>query len=480
MNTTEYIKELLNYKYPPEMFSEAEKRLRQQIREDKKLYFVIDDDPTGGQTVHDVPVFTRWDAARIRKAFQIGERLVYIMTNSRSLTSCETKKLHMELLAVIRQQSESMGIPYEVISRGDSTLRGHYPLETDIIKTTIRGRVKELLIPMFPEGDRHTVGNIHYLRDGERYIPCGESDYARDKTFGYEQSDLRLWIQERTKGACPAELVGAVPLELIRNFEIEKITKILTAPEYERIVVNAVTYEDLKVFALGYFEAVKKGIRFVARTASAWPKVLGGVEDVPLLTPERLVQKGNKHGGLIIVGSHVKKTTIQLRALEDQHPDLQVIVFNQHLVLEEQLLYEEIKRVAACAGQAMERGRTVLIHTRRERLDLPEASREEQLAITNKISRAVTKLAERINVRPSFMITKGGITSSDILVKAMYTSEAVIMGQIYPGIPVWKLGEGSRYPGMAFVIFPGNVGKDDTLSMMINGLCKSLHTSEEE
>jgi uncharacterized protein YgbK (DUF1537 family) len=32
-----------------------------------------------------------------------------------------------------------------------------------------------------------------------------------------------------------------------------------------------------------------------------------------------------------------------------------------------------------------------------------------------------------------------------------------------PGIPVWQLGEESRFPGMNYVVFPGNVGGADAL-----------------
>ena len=46
------------------------------------------------------------------------------------------------------------------------------------------------------------------------------------------------------------------------------------------------------------------------------------------------------------------------------------------------------------------------------------------------------------------------------------------MGQIQPGIPVWKLGPESRFPGLPYIIFPGNVGSDDTLKKVVKILRK--------
>lgn len=56
------------------------------------------------------------------------------------------------------------------------------------------------------------------------------------------------------------------------------------------------------------------------RSAAALPKVLGGVKDIPLLKRDQMVNENNKNGGIIIVGSHVKKTTRQLELLKEGAP----------------------------------------------------------------------------------------------------------------------------------------------------------------
>ena len=61
------------------------------------------------------------------------------------------------------------------------------------------------------------------------------------------------------------------------------------------------------------------------------------------------------------------------------------------------------------------------------------------------------------------MVSKGGITSSVLATDALNVRRAQVLGQILPGVPVWQLGPEARYPGMPYVVFPGNVGGPDAL-----------------
>lgn len=82
--------------------------------------------------------------------------------------------------------------------------------------------------------------------------------------------------------------------------------------------------------------------------------------------------------------------------------------------------------------------------------------------------RRFTAHAEAIQVsnlqsRPNFVVAKGGITSSDVATKGLMIRRAMVLGQILPGIPVWRAGPESKFPGMPYVIFPGNVGGETAL-----------------
>ena len=114
-----------------------------------------------------------------------------------------------------------------------------------------------------------------------------------------------------------------------------------------------------------------------------------------------------------------------------------------------------------------------MIYTKRRLLTLENDTKEAALLRSVRISEAVQQLVGRLSVRPAFVVAKGGITSSDIGVKALGVKRAWVLGQVQPGIPVWKTDEGSKFPGIPYVIFPGNVGEADTLKKVVKELSSS-------
>lgn len=96
--------------------------------------------------------------------------------------------------------------------------------------------------------------------------------------------------------------------------------------------------------------------------------------------------------------------------------------------------------------------------------------KEKSLSLSVKISEFLTRIVERLQVRPSYLIAKGGITSSDIGIKGLKVRKAFVIGQAAPGISVWMTGEESRFPGLPYIIFPGNVGTDETLRQIADNL----------
>lgn len=85
----------------------------------------------------------------------------------------------------------------------------------------------------------------------------------------------------------------------------------------------------------------------------------------------------------------------------------------------------------------------------------------------------VQNLVARLHVAPAFILAKGGITSSDIGVKALNVRRADVMGQISPGVPVWQTGAESKFPRLPYIIFPGNVGQTTTLRDIVQSLTQS-------
>lgn len=69
-----------------------------------------------------------------------------------------------------------------------------------------------------------------------------------------------------------------------------------------------------------------------------------------------------------------------------------------------------------------------------------------------------------------FIVAKGGITSSDLASKALSAKKATVLGPVIPGVPLWKMDEESRFPGIRYVVFPGNVGDETALAEVCNRL----------
>lgn len=429
---------------------------------------VLDDDPTGIQTVHDVFVYTDWEKESLLYAFKEETPMIFVLTNSRGLTQSQTQQVHQKIAENILYASKKTGKKFVIISRSDSTLRGHYPLETQVLRENIENNSRiqfdgEVFIPFFEEGGRYTIHDIHYVSYGDNLVPAAETEFSKDQTFGFRSSDLKEYILEKHEGNEPEPQIISISLRELRSLDIQGILhKLCQIKNFGKIIVNAVTYEDVKVFVTALILAMNQGKEFLFRSAAAFPKILGNISNQPLLKRKQLIEEYNPNGGLIVVGSHVNKTTKQLNALKE----LKQIVFiemNQHLVIEEELFLKEQERVHFEVHRTLSEGKTAVVYTRRERFDLNTGNKEDELKMAVKISNAVTDVVTSLTVKPRFIIAKGGITSSEIGVKALQVKKAFVLGQILPGIPVWKIGEESKFPNTSYVIFPGNVGDDDAL-----------------
>ena len=453
----------------------AEMLLSQAMEGFHKKLVVLDDDPTGVQTVHDVSVYTDWEEESIRKGFEEKEAMFFILTNSRSFSVEETTKVHQDIAARVAKVARELGQDFMIISRGDSTLRGHYPLETQLLAdglTKNEGVVidGEIICPFFPEGGRYTMDNIHYVKEQENLVPAGMTEFAKDKTFGYKSSDLTEYVEEKTEGKYHKEDCITISLDELNALDVQGIKdKLMSAQNMAKIIVNAVSYADLKVFCAALVLAMKAGKHYMARTAAAFTKVMGRISDQPLLGRAQL-EGDTKNGGIVLIGSHVKKTTDQLNCLKELDGQADFMEFQVNTVFEENGLEKAVERTVKAAEEKILSGRTVVIYTSRQLLAPENMTPEEKLHISVKISNAVTSIIGKLSVKPKFIIAKGGITSSDVGTKALRVKKARVMGQVKKGIPVWMTGEESKFPGMPYIIFPGNVGEVSTLKEIVEEL----------
>lgn len=446
------------------MPSVDEKIFHESLKEALKIFgrkiIVLDDDPTGVQTVNNISVYTDWTAQSIAAGFAEKNSMFFILTNSRAFSESKTRAEHKKIAENIC--AAALGRDFIIISRSDSTLRGHYPLETQILRETLEAHGKkidgEILMPFFKEGGRFTIGDVHYVQEGDYLIPAAETEFARDKTFGYKNSNLAAYIEEKTGGAFKKSSVMSISLEELRGGDVDKISARLEGVSgFNKVIVNAADYVDVEIFTLALLRSKKN---FLFRTAAAFTKIIGGVEDKNFLTRSELVDEQNPNGGLIIIGSHVEKTTAQLEELR-KNSSVKFIEFDVTDL-------GAVDKIIRQAEENISQGRTTTIYTSRAVLDFGDA--EKNLEASVNISDALTSIVKRLNVRPKFLIAKGGITSSDVGTKGLGVKKALVLGQVVAGIPVWKLGAESKFPNMSYIIFPGNVGNVDTLKNIVEML----------
>ena len=427
-----------------------------------KKIIVLDDDPTGVQTVNGISVYTDWTEESIAAGFAESNSIFFILTNSRAFSEQKTCAEHKKIAERICAASKEFGKDFMIISRCDSTLRGHYPLETKTLYETLKACGKkidgEVLMPFFKEGGRFTIGDVHYVQEDDYLVPAAETEFAKDKTFGYVSSNLAAYVEEKTCGAFKKESVTCISLDELRGGDVDKISaRLENIHDFNKVIVNAVDYVDVEIFALALLKSNKN---FLFRTAAAFPKIIGNVEDKPLLTKSELVEERNSNGGLIIVGSHVKKTTEQL----DELKKISAVAFIEFDVSD----LGAVDKIVQQTEKNISRGQTTAIYTSRKVLDFGNA--EKNLAASVNISNALTSIVNRLNIRPKFLIAKGGITSSDVGTKGLAVKKARVLGQVAAGVPVWKIGAESKFPGMSYIIFPGNVGNFDTLKKIVEML----------
>lgn len=448
-----------------------EQRVRDAVARSDTRLVVFDDDPTGVQAVHDIAVLTRWSVGELAAELRKPTKGFFVLTNTRSLAPRDAIALTRELCGNLVRASAETDLKIAIASRSDSTLRGHFPEETATVAACLGGVDAVLLCPAFIEGGRYTIDDTHYVEQGDQLVPVGETEFALDDAFGYQQSNLHEWIKEKSQGRIVAQDVTSLSLSDIRDGGPDHIlARLMHVRSGQHVVVNAASYQDLFVVALAVMQAEQAGKRFVYRCGASFVRARLGMLSRTLLSKAEIFEDEAGRGGapgLVIVGSHVGRTRRQLQQLlnlpniapiEVPVPDLLVAVSRRHVVAE----------TASRSDAALGRGVTPVIFTS-EKLQR-DVDGEGSLAESRQVSAGLVDVVRAISGRPTYILAKGGITSSDIGTKALDTRRAMVLGQIRPGVPVWRLGPESRFPGLPYIIFPGNVGDDESLEQIVSSL----------
>ncbi|EFX05591.1 ketose-bisphosphate aldolase class-ii family protein [Grosmannia clavigera kw1407] len=438
---------------------------------------VLDDDPTGTQTCHDVNVLLVWDDQTLDDEFERNPTGFFILTNSRALPSAAARSLLFEICGQVKRAAERAAKTVDIVLRGDSTLRGHVLEEIQTVEEVMGPFDGWVISPFFFQGGRYTIDDIHYVAEGEMLVPASQTPFAQDATFGYKNSNLRKYILEKF----PSQLNESSPFLSITIQDIRVggptavMQKLLAVPPKTKpvIIVNAAAETDMHVLVSGLLAAAKTGgKRYLYRVGAAFVSSRLGIPPISPLGLSDLVgpvepghPPASATGGLIVCGSYVPKTTAQLKVLlEKRGHDLAVIELNVNtLVGDVEEAESAVVKAAEEATRTISQGKDVLVMTSRALITGTDA-----LGIGSRVAASLVRVVDSIRVRPRYLIAKGGITSSDAASKSLLMRRARVLGQAVPGVPIWRCDEDtSRFPGIPYVVFPGNVGRDDTLAVLV-------------
>ena len=457
---------------PPEWPHDVLPEIQRRLRESGQKVVVLDDDPTGTQTVHDIPVLTEWSVEPLRAELERDQPAFYILTNTRAMKLEQAQAVNAEIARNLGiatsppRDGEGFG-GTTLLSRSDSTLRGHFPGEVDALRSEGTTHAPTLLVPAFFAGGRYTIADVHYVAYGDELMLAGETEFAKDASFGYRASNLREWVEEKAHGRIKANDVSSISIDDIRIGGPERVVdKLMSLAPGQVCVVNAAAERDLEVVALASILCESSGRPLLYRTAASFARARAGIASKPLLTAHDLdavveTRRGAslQNGGLIVVGSHVPKTSGQLDAL--LATGVNALEVNVEALLNDAALGNEIQRIAQAASTHIANDKDVVIYTSRRLITGKDAA--TSLAIGNRVSTSLIDIVRGITAQPRYVLAKGGITSSDVATKALNVKRAMVLGQLLPGVPVWQLGPESRYPDSIYVVFPGNVGGQDAL-----------------
>ena len=430
---------------------------------DNKI-IIIDDDPTGSQTVHSCLLLTRWDVETLGVALSDPAPLFFILSNTRGMVGERAAAVIRDIcrnlrVALDRAASAGRAVRPILVSRSDSTLRGHYPVETDVMTEELGPFDAHFLVPAFFEGGRITRDGVHYVRQNGVETPAHKTEFAKDSVFAFHHGFLPDYVEEKTQGRIPAAAVERFTLAELRA---GCLGHLLALRDNVCAVVDAVEPADLAAFARDLRAAAAQGRRFLFRSAASLLTALADLPPQPVAAKDMAQVVRGSRAGAIVVGSHVRKTTEQLECLLLE-PGLEAIEVDVDRCAGAQRpaqLEAIVRRAAAAHGKGLD----VVIYTSRgERRFADQAAR---LAFGEAVSAFLMEVVRSLPEDLGFLISKGGITSNDVLSDGLALRMARVMGQILPGCSVVVCpADHPRTPQLPVVIFPGNVGDAGSLAL---------------
>ncbi len=422
---------------------------------------VIDDDPTGSQTVHSCLLLLKWDVATLKQGLLDESPIFFILANTRALTPTEAERTTRDLCNNLKQAlAETNTQEFLVVSRSDSTLRGHYPLETDVIAAELGPFDAHFMVPAFFDAGRITLNSTHYIEADGLRTPVHETEFAQDSVFGYSHSYLPDYVAEKTAGKIVADQVKCFTLDILKHGTADQL---MALQDNACVAVDAQQQTDLDRFSQELLTAAAQGKKFLFRSAASLLTSLAALPPQPIAPKAMARYTRGQKPGVILVGSHVQKTTRQLKYLLQQPGVTGLEVNVAQLKENPDQAQAMVAEILAQVNDLYRQTTTAVIYTSRQELTFADAT--ARLAFGETVSNLLMDIVRGLPDDLGFLISKGGITSNDTLSQGLALTSARLLGQVIPGVSVVTTGNNHpQFPNLPVVLFPGNVGGDDAVA----------------
>ncbi len=433
---------------------------------------VIDDDPTGSQTVNNCLLLLKWDYSTLVKGFECESNLFFILANTRSLSENDAKLTIKEICNNLKEV-----IAYEYskkeeiifVSRGDSTLRGHNFLEPNTINNCLGPFDATFHIPAFIEGKRLTVNGCHFVDK----IPVDQTIFAEDKIFGYKTSNIKNLLFQQSKSQINLDDIQNIKLSDFEILEVDEkniiFQKLKNLKNNTHVIVDIENYSQLNKFSL-VINKLSKQKRFLFRTAASFISSISDIKSNPQedIFFSNVIRKNNENKflpGLVVVGSFIELSTLQLKNLLkiSRCEPIELDVFEFFRIISSENNQDKMKlfrnKLLLEIRSNLNKGKTPVLFTSRKFMSLDCS---EQFNFYNSLALFIANLVADLKNEIGYLISKGGITTNVILSNGLKADYVYLEGQIITGISLvtYKLRNDEKLP---IVTFPGNIGTQDTL-----------------
>ncbi len=478
MRTQQSLDDLLASLPPPQRYAATGVARRSA---DSAKVVIIDDDPTGSQTSTNVDILTRWDQADIARALRKPDGAFFLLTNHRGYPAEHASRILSSAVHNLAEAARTTRTAYTVVLRSDSTLRGHYPLDMNTARSQIDASGQttpdlELHVPAFPECGRFTVHGTQWLAVDDTLVAVSDTEYAKDPIFGYTTAYLPQWLGEKSNGVVSPSRVKRIDISQLRTTSHADLSRSIANYKAGTIIVSdGAERSDLQTLAAAIMADHRVAARVIIRSGATFASIFGGVYNDSALSGGLLIKELHlpvHPRVLVVVGSHVQLSTQQLSHL---HESLGADFYElpTPLELSTQHGFRLISNLALQARASLRANTLTVVSTPRE---VDATSRAGYWLASSQMAKSVAGLVRDLDGEYDIIVAKGGVTSSVIITDGIRAPRARVLGQIETGVSVWRPYPGpGRHPA-PIVVFPGNVGRADSLTTVVALLLSSDRT----